>query len=386
MSSQDTTGNARPSFANRLIWPALLVALIAAGLGAGALYVVKSRPYEWTDNAFIEGDVVLVSPQVSGRVLEMCVSANQEVRAGDLLLVIDPEYYASRLAYEQASLKLAEARRSTGESAVELTQVTTEARLQQVEAELTEARAGLEEARAEVKAAEAEATRAEQDFKRYDLPGQSVFSQQEKDLASASVHVARARLAKAGKQVTAAEAAIDAVLGRLADAKSAPQQVAVRRSEVSQYAAEVEVARAALRQAELDLEHTRIVAPVSGRVTRKSVNVGEQVQVGRVLMAIVPKDVWVVANFRETQLKRIRPGQPVEIRVDTYRDKVLMGRVHSIQAGTGARFSLLPPQNATGNYVKVVQRLPVKIVFDVPPDPELLLVPGMSVVPRVRVE
>ena len=183
----------------------------------------------------------------------------------------------------------------------------------------------------------------------------------------------------------AAEAAVEAVLGRLSDAQSGPQKVMVSETEVEQRAAEVDVEASALKQAELDLKHTKVYAPISGRVTRKTVDEGEQLQIGQVVMAIVPKEVWIEANFRETQLTDMRPGQPVEIRVDTYKDRIFMGTVHSIQAGTGARFSLLPPQNATGNYVKVVQRLPVKIVFDEPPEDELLLVPGMSVVPRVRV-
>jgi membrane fusion protein (multidrug efflux system) len=175
------------------------------------------------------------------------------------------------------------------------------------------------------------------------------------------------------------------VLGRLADARSGPQLVKVREKKVNEYAAEIEVARAALNQAALDLEHTKVYAPCDGRVTRKSIDVGEQVQVGRFLMAIVSKEVWVEANFRETQLTDMRVGQSVEIRVDTYPGRVFVGHVESIQAGTGSRFSLLPPQNATGNYVKVVQRVPVKILFDELPEDDLLLVPGMSVIPKVRV-
>lgn len=370
----------------RWLWPVLFVVMVLTAAGLGLGYYVYALPYEWTDDAFIEGDVVLVSPQVSGQVLAVCVDANQEVKAGDLLVAIDPEYYEAQLAFQRESMTLAEARLRTGENMVELTNVTTEARLQQVEAELAEARAVLETAWTEVLAARAVAKRAEEDFTRYDTADESVFSQQEKDRAAAVVQVARARLAQAGRQVAAAEAGIGAVLGRLADAESAPQKVAVRRSEAEQYAAEVEVKHAALRQAELDLEHTKVYAPVAGRVTRKSVNEGEQVQVGQRLMAIVPKEVWVIANFKETQLERMKPGQPVEIRVDAYGGRVFKGHVDSLQAGTGARFSLFPPENATGNYVKVVQRLPVKIVFDEAPSPDLFLVPGMSVVPKVHVQ
>jgi len=145
------------------------------------------------------------------------------------------------------------------------------------------------------------------------------------------------------------------------------------------------VRAAAVRQAELDLSYTKIYAPQSGRITRKSVEPGAYVQVGQTLFSIVPDQVWVVANFKETQLRYMQPGQPATVRVDAYPDKLFRGHVDSIQAGAGARFSLLPPENATGNYVKVVQRVPVKIVIDEPPDPKRVLGPGMSVVPEVKV-
>lgn len=387
MSVVESKAEALPrSRVGRWLLPIFVAALAAGGIALGAMYYINSLPYEWTDDAFIEGEVVLVSPQVSGRVIRVYIVSNQKVKAGDLLLEIDPEYYEVQFALQQATVKLAETRKRTGESLLDLADVTTRADLQQAEAELAEARAGLDEAKAEVEASDAEANRAEQEFTRHQVDTESVFTQREKDFASASVRVARARLAKARKQVVAAKAAIDAALGRLANANSAPAQMQVRSSEVEQFAAEIDVERETLRQAELDLSHTKIYAPVSGRIARKAVNRGEVIQVGQRVMAIVSKDVWVVANFRETQLARMKPGQPVEIRVDTYRGRTLMGHVDSIQAGTGARFSLLPPQNATGNYVKVVQRLPVKILFDEPPSPDLLLVPGMSVVPKVRVQ
>jgi membrane fusion protein (multidrug efflux system) len=149
--------------------------------------------------------------------------------------------------------------------------------------------------------------------------------------------------------------------------------------------AEIEQARAAVQQAELELSYTTIVAPEAGRITRKSVEAGAYVQVGQALLAVVSDDLWIVANFKETQLTNMTPGQPVEISVDAYPHALFKGHVDSIQAGTGAHFSLLPPENATGNYVKVVQRVPVKIVFDAPPDPQHALAPGMSVVPEVKI-
>lgn len=363
----------------------VFICMVVIAIGIGAKYYVESIPFETTDDAFIEGDIIAISPQVVGQVSEVFVASNQEVEVGDPLFVIDPEYYESQLVRQKASVELAETRRRTAQTNVELIRMTSEARLQQVEAELLEARAVLDEAKASVEAAVAEAVRTKQDFERHKNEDKSIFSERETDLAASSAQVAAAELAKSRKKVTAADAAIAAVRGRLADAQSGPQRVKVQETEVAQYSAEIEVGRAALAQIELDLKHTKIYAPVAGRVTRKSIDAGEQVKVGQMVMAIVPKEVWVEANFRETQLTDMRLGQTVEIRVDTYPGRVFMGHIESIQAGTGARFSLLPPQNATGNYVKVVQRLPVKIVFDETPEEDLLLVPGMSVVPKVRV-
>jgi membrane fusion protein (multidrug efflux system) len=271
------------------------------------------------------------------------------------------------------------------------------------------------EARAQVAAGEAEATRAEADVKRLqELSRRDQISRQELDhgmaaartaaaqleasrkkVAAAEAQAAEARAAQqmaaaglqqAESQIAEAEARVGEALGRLAAAQAAPHQVAVSRSQADIAGAEVEQARAAVTQAELELSYTTIYAPASGRVTRKAIEEGVYVQPGRALMAIVPANVWVVANFKETQLTDMRPGQPAEIEVDGYPGIVFKGRVDSIQAGTGARFSLLPPENATGNFVKVVQRVPVKIVFDPPLNPNHLLAPGMSVVPAVRVK
>ena len=186
-------------------------------------------------------------------------------------------------------------------------------------------------------------------------------------------------------QITGTEAQVGQAVGKLSEAKSAPQQVAVKQSELETTAAEIEQAEAAVRQAELDLSYTKIYAPEDGRITRKSVELGALLQPGQALFLLVPAEMWVLANFKETQLNRMRPGQPVEISLDTYPDKIFRGHVDSFQTGTGSRFSLLPPENATGNYVKIVQRLPVKIVFDEQPDPEHLIAPGMSVETAVKV-
>ena len=242
-------------------------------------------------------------------------------------------------------------------------------------------------------AAEAEATRAAVDVQRYERLLQSGgVSRQEADTAVATNRSAAANLdaARRGEQAAAdnlrqQEALVAQERAKLASAKAAPDQVAYSRAQAEQAAAQTAQLEAALRQAELDLSYTKIVAPETGRITRKSVEPGGYVQVGQTLFSIVPDQVWVVANFKETQLRSMRPGQPATVKVDAYPDKRFRGHVDSIQAGSGAAFSLLPPENATGNYVKVVQRVPVKILIDESPDPHHVLGPGMSVVPEVTV-
>ena len=187
-----------------------------------------------------------------------------------------------------------------------------------------------------------------------------------------------ANLSLAEKQVRQAE-------GRLKEAQSAPEQVRVRQSDLHSARAQIEQQRAAVRQAELDLSYTKIIATDSGYITKKSVEPGNFVQTGQPLMALVSDRLWVVANFKETQLEHMRPGQPATVKVDAYPQLALRGHVESVQSGSGARFSLLPPENATGNYVKVVQRVPVKIVLDAPPPTEYRVGPGLSVVPEVKV-
>jgi membrane fusion protein, multidrug efflux system len=217
-------------------------------------------------------------------------------------------------------------------------------------------------------------------------------SHQERDNAVATTDKAAADLDAVRKAQQAAadtlrqqEAQLAQERARLASAEAAPDQIAQSRAQADQLAAQIVQYEAAVQQAELDLSYTKLYAPESGRVTRKSVEPGAYVQVGQTLFSIVPDRVWVVANFKETQLRHMRPGQPATVTVDAYPDRVFHGHVDSIQAGSGARFSLLPPENATGNYVKVVQRVPVKIVIDETADPQRVLGPGMSAVPEVRV-
>ncbi len=366
----------------------IVVALVILGGAAwGVRYYRYAQTYESTDDAFIEGTVVQIAPQVAGQVLQVAIEDNQRVKQGDLLVEIDPKPYLIRLDAQRAAAQVAESRRATAERKVELTRATTAARLEEAESALNAAKAVAEEARSGVVAAEAEAQRAQKDAERYtQLVGGNAVSQQQHDLASTTARAATARLLEARKQVAAADAQVGQAEGGLAAAKTGPQEVALAESQREQSAAEVAQAEAAVRAAALDLEHTKILAPLDGHVTKKSVHVGEIVQIGQALTAVVSPAVWVVANFKETQLRRMRTGQEVRIRVDAFPQHVFRGHIDSMQAGSGARFSLLPPENATGNYVKVIQRVPVKILFDEPLPADRAMAPGMSVVPEVRIK
>jgi len=307
-------------------------------------------PYESTDDAFIDGYVTLVSSRVPGQVTRLLVVDNQAVKAGDVLVEIDPRDYAASLAQARADLAVAQSQSDESAARVKVSE------------------AGVAQAQAAVTAAEAEARRANDDLKRYENVESQAVSKSAIDLAQAQARSANANLTAAYSQTNAAEA-----------------EVVLSEAGVETATAAVQQAGARLQQAELNFSYTKIIAPMDGRVTARTVQPGNYVQPGQALLALVPKDVWVTANFKETQLTYMRPGQPVELRVDAYPNRKFKGRVDSLQAGTGARFSLLPPENAVGNYVKVVQRLPVKIVFADPLPDGLDLAPGMSVVPEVKV-
>jgi membrane fusion protein, multidrug efflux system len=420
-------GRASPSGRTLLLVVAGVVVLV--GLPVGIHYYRYVKSYETTDNAFIEGHIIPISPEVAGHVLKVHVTDNQEVQEGDLLVEIDPRDFEVRLQQARATLAATIAKERGARVNVQLTSVTSGAgveqaasgvqasraqaaaarsRLDQAQAQIQVALANAEQAKAQAVAAEAEATRTTTDVQRYrQLYAESGVSRQQLDFAVAAASSATAQLDAAHKRFAAAEAQVaeartagqaaaetlrqaeaqvGEALGRLAGANAAPQQVAISRSQAETSTAEIEQAQAAVKQAELQLSYTKIRTPEGGRVTRKNVESGAYVQVGQSLMALVPRRVWVIANFKETQLTHMRPGQPVDIEVDAYPGTVFQGHVDSIQAGTGARFSLLPPENATGNYVKVVQRVPVKILFDDPHDPSRPLGPGMSVVPTVKVK
>jgi membrane fusion protein (multidrug efflux system) len=335
--------------------PGLIFVILIAlgGIAAAAVYYVRFiAPYETTDDAFIESYVTFVSPRVSGPVVKLLATDNQRVKAGDMLLEIDPRDCQALVDQATADLNAANSH------------------VRQAEAQIAVDQAKADEKSATVPAAQAVAGRAEADRGRYESVQSNAVSDSQIDLAKAQAKSAAAEVEVARNQ-----------------AKAAAAQVELDRAEVETARAQVEQARTRLQQAQLQLSYTTIAAPRDGRVTRRTVEEGAYVQTGQALLALVPDDLWVVANFKETQLERMRPGQEVVIRVDAYPHHQFTGKVDSVQAGSGALFSLLPPENAVGNYVKVVQRVPVKIIFDKTADlTQFSLAPGMSVQTRVRVQ
>ncbi|MGO9527272.1 MAG: HlyD family secretion protein [Verrucomicrobiia bacterium] len=329
----------------------LVVALGLLIIGVVAVYYfVAVRPYETTDDAFIDGHAIQISPQVSGHVLAVLINDNQFVKKGDPLVQIDPRDYDVALAQARANLAAAQSR------------------LAQAQHQVIVSRAKAEQERAAVGVAEAEATRAEADLARYQNVESRAVSREQVDAALAAAHSSAAALEEARKKADASDA-----------------QIGQDQTQIPTADAGVQQAEAALRQAELNRSYADITAPEDGWVTRRVVEQGQYVQIGQALLAIVPHNVWITANFKETQLTYMKPGQPVSIEVDAFPRRKFRGHVDSIQAGTGAQFSLLPPENAAGNYVKVVQRVPVKIVFDENDDPSQMMPLGASVVPEVKV-
>ncbi len=383
---------------NKKIILVVLIVLLALG---GIFYWWRSTFWESTDDAQIDGHINPISARVGGHVVSLNFRDYQYVKAGALLLEIDPTDY--RVAVERARAEYADALASAkaARTSVPITSVNTRSGIASASANVANARAGvsaaekqLEAARARMRENDANNVKAQADLARYrPLVERDIISRQQFDQAVAAAAAAAATVDAARAVVTATMEQVEQARGRLLQAeaelesaRTGPQQVSVTRSRADSAHAAVKRYKAALDQAELNLLYTRVIAPVAGVVGKRTVEVGQNVQPGQVLLSIVPlDDIWVTANFKETQLGRMKPGQKVEISVDTY-GRTYEGHVDSIAGASGARFSLFPPENATGNYVKVVQRIPVKIVFDKSQDREHLLRPGMSVVPAVRVK
>jgi membrane fusion protein (multidrug efflux system) len=359
--------------------------------------------YESTDDAQIDGHVNSVSARVGGHVVKLNVEDNQYVEKGTVLVEIDPADYEVAVAQARAVYADAQAQAAAAGINVPITHVSTSSQVSGAEAGVSSAQAGiaaareqLEAAKSQVVEAEANNTKAQNDLVRYkQLIDKQEISQQQYDQAVASAQAAAATLQAARARADAYAAQIEQAQDRLAQAgaelrtaDTAPQTMRVTRDRALSAQANVDRRKAELDQAELNLQYTKVIAPVSGAVSNRTVEVGQNVMPGQEMMLIIPLDegdLWVTANFKETQLKKMTPGLPAEIAVDA-NDKTYKGHVDSIAGASGARFSLLPPENATGNYVKVVQRIPVKIVFDKGELKGHELRPGMSVVPKVWIK
>jgi len=339
-----------------------------------------------TDDAQIDGHVNAVAARVGGTVIAVLVSDNQLVEAGTPLVRIDPRDYEIAVGRAEADLAENEASARAAHTGVPMTSTMSSSQETAAGSDLEGAEARLVSAQARLREAEAKATKAAQDVERLKpLVAKDEVSQMEFDAAVMEADAARASRESAAAAIREAEKGVEAAKARLAQARTGPEQVTIQRARADSAAAKADIARANLAQARLNLEHTEIRAAVSGVVSRRTVEVGQVVQPGQPLLAVVPlEDVWVVANYKENQLRDIRPGMRAVVSVDAYGGREYKGKVDSISAATGARFSILPPENASGNYVKVVQRVPVKIVLDAGQDPEHLLRPGMSVVPTIH--
>ncbi|MBP2298825.1 HlyD family secretion protein [Azospirillum picis] len=348
----DGGGGKKPGFIRRhpvaIIVGLVVLALLAVG---GYIYWLRNiHPFETTDDAFVDSRQFPIAPKVTGYVTEVAVADNQHVQAGDLLFRIDPRDY-------QTSELQAKAQIDSAQAAID-----------SADAQIAAQRAQIDQARAEVTQAQAAVKFAEEDAARYrDLQSRGAGTVQQAQQSAANLQEQQAKLTSANAAVLAAERQVGALQGQRASA-----------------VADLARAKAQLAQAQLDLSYATVTAAQSGRVVQLSGAVGQYAQAGQSLAIFVPDDKWVTANFKETQITDMRPGQPVDISIDAYPDRKVTGRVDSVQPGSGTAFSLLPAQNATGNYVKVVQRVPVKITVDQWPD-GVSIGPGMSVVPTVTV-
>ncbi|HEX8924327.1 MAG TPA: HlyD family secretion protein [Terriglobales bacterium] len=358
----------------------VLIILAVVGVFVWRYFAVR----ESTDDAQIDGHITPISSRVSGTVIKLNFDDNQYVQAGQVLVQLDPKDYEVAVARAQADLADAESGARAAETNVPITHINTASQLETAQAALNAAQKDVDAAHARLREAEAKYVKVHKDLERIaDLVKKDEVSRQQYDAAVAADASANATVDTARAQVAATESRVAQAKAGVNMAGTAPQQVAVTRSRFSSAQALVLMRRAALEQAQLNLQYTTVRAPANGVVSKRSVEVGQVISPGQPLAALVDLDnIYVTANFKETQLKNMKIGQPVTIKVDAY-DRDLKGHVDSFGGATGARFSLLPPENATGNYVKVVQRVPVKIVFERGEDTEHKLRPGMSVVPTV---
>jgi len=373
-----------------------LIALVIVGFFLWRYFA----SYESTDDAQIDGHVNSISARVSGHVISLKVQDNQYVEAGTLLAEIDPADYQVIVERAQADYEDAKATADAASVDIPIISVNTTSQLSSAGADVRSAQAGIkaarqqfEAAKAQLQQAEANNVKAQNDLARYkQLVDKQEISQQQFDQAVAAAHASAAEVESARATADAVQAQIAQAEGKLAQAEASqryartgPKQLQATRAKAQSAQAAAMRKKADLDQALLNLKYTKIVAPVTGLVSNRTVEVGQNVSVGQELMKVIPLDeqnIWVTANFKETQLRDMKPGQKVTVYVDAT-GKKYRGHVDSVAGASGARFSLLPPENATGNYVKVVQRVPVKIVFEAGETREHQLRPGMSVEPKV---
>jgi membrane fusion protein (multidrug efflux system) len=334
----------------RIIGLTVTAVVILGLIGGGTRYWLDARHFETTDDAFIDTYTTQMAPRVAGQVTKLLFADNQHVSAGQTLVLIDPRDYQTKL--DQAKAQHASA----------------EATLQQAQAQVAVQQANVDQVTANVRVAEADLLHARQDYDRYQTIASGAVSRQQIETATATFHSAQAKLDASRQTVGGAQAQV-----RAAQAQVLAAQASLLETEAN------------IQAASLQLSYCTIVAPVAGIVTHRTVSAGNYVGAGQPLFALVQDDRWVTANFKETQLADIRPGQDVDLAIDAFPSLTFHGKVDSFQGGTGTAFSVLPAENATGNYVKIVQRLPVKIIFDDPRLKDYPLAPGMSVTPSVRV-
>jgi membrane fusion protein (multidrug efflux system) len=380
---------------------------------AVAVWLWATAGRETTDDAQVDAHVAPIAARIGGTVTEVPVKENQEVEAGAVLVVIDPRDYQVALDKARAELATAEADAAAARVNVPITSTAATSNVSNARGGVEQAQAGIEGAQRAIDAAtarvataearqreaEANAAKTAKDVERFKgLLAKDEISQQQYDAAVGAADAARAATDSARSQVQEAQAGISVAQSQLMQARagatqataqlqtaqSGPQEVTAQRARAASADAKVLQQRAAVQQAELNLQYTTLRAPMKGIVSRKGVEVGQVVQSGQPLMTVIPlEEVWVTANFKETQLEKMRPGQPAVIEVDAYGGRDFKAHVESLAAATGSRFSLLPPENATGNFVKVVQRVPIRIAIDEKQDAQQLLRPGMSVTAKV---
>jgi membrane fusion protein (multidrug efflux system) len=357
-----TSGNHK----KKKIAVAIFIIILILGALTGYFYIQYKKTHITTDDAFIDGDIHVIAPKVNGTVKNIYVRSNQFVKSGDLLIEMDPIDYEVKVKETSSSLEAEKAKLSESDARIESAKrqiAELDARARAI-ANLSESQA------ANLQQAESDMKRMESLYKEEIVPKETYEKAVTAYRSALAMSMASAEGLKYGNLSVETQRSVL----KQAEAAKITQLSTIKQKE------------ALLKEAELRLEYTKIYAPVDGYVTRKNVESGNQLQAGQPVMAVVPlDDVYIIANYKETQLERVKPGQEVEIKIDAYPGKVFYGKVESIMAGTGSVFSLFPPENATGNFVKVVQRVPVKILFDKNTDPDRVLRIGVSVAPTIIV-